>query len=197
MADLHRRGLLKNSLWSYNTDCSINDNFDDNPIQIDLLDIRKDLDEFITSGPYKCDNLSAKEHNNHHFVNESLYSQSYVHIIIETHFDADQSGGTFLTEKTWKAVKFGQPFIIIGPPNSLAALREKGYKTFDHCIDNSYDTIQDNTDRWLSIVGSLTLIANNPELVYQQCINDVRHNQELFLTRGKEDLNKIIGKLNV
>ena len=197
MADLQRNGLLKNSLWSYNTECSINDNFDDNPIQIDLIDIRSDLDNFITNGPYKCDDLSEKQHNNHHFVNEHLYSQSYVHIIIETHFDADQSGGTFLTEKTWKAVKFGQPFVIVGPPNSLAALKDKGYKTFDHCIDNSYDKIQDNTDRWLSIVESLKSIVKNPKSVYHQCINDVVHNQELFLTRGKEDLNKIIGKLNV
>jgi hypothetical protein len=197
LADLERKGLLENSLWSYNTKCVIDDNFDDNPIQIDHIEIRNELDFFINNGPYSCDDQSEKEHNDHHIVNASLYTQSYIHIILETHFDADQSGGTFLTEKTWKAIKFGQPFIIVGPPNSLATLRERGYKTFDHCINNKYDSIQDNTNRWMAIVDTLTQLNSNPELIYQQCIEDVRHNQRLFLSTGHEELNRIIGKLNV
>jgi hypothetical protein len=132
MADLKRKGLLEHSLWSYNTACTINDNFDDNPIQIDYIQIRDDLERFTSAGPYIGDNQSEKEHNDHCIVNTSLYTQSYIHIVLETHFDADQSGGTFLTEKTWKAIKFGQPFVIVGSPNSLKTLRERGYKTFDH-----------------------------------------------------------------
>ena len=197
MADLKRKGLLEHSLWSYNTACTINDDFDDNPIQIDYIQIRDDLDSFTNAGPYTCDNQSDKEHNDHHMVNTNLYTQSYIHIVLETHFDADQSGGTFLTEKTWKAIKFGQPFVIVGSPNSLKTLRECGYKTFDHCINNDYDTIQDNTERWLAIVDTLTQISADPELIYQQCINDIRHNQKLFLATGREELNRIIGKLNV
>ena len=197
MADLKRKGLLEHSLWSYNTACTINDDFDDNPIQIDYIQIRDDLDSFTNAGPYTCDNQSDKEHNDHHTVNTNLYTQSYIHIVLETHFDADQSGGTFLTEKTWKAIKFGQPFVIVGSPNSLKTLRECGYKTFDHCINNDYDTIQDNTERWLAIVDTLTQISADPELIYQQCINDIRHNQKLFLATGREELNRIIGKLNV
>lgn len=197
MSDLHRRGLLDNSLWSYNTSCNINDNFNDNPIQIDSINIRNDLEKFVNGGPYTCDNLSEKEHNDHHFVNVKLYQQSYFQIILETHFDADQSNGTFITEKTWKTIKFGQPFVLIGPQNSLESLRASGYKTFDHCIDNRYDTISDNTERWLAVVESIKKIKADPAGTFHRAFNDVKHNQELFLTRGKEELNRIIGKLNV
>ena len=197
MTDLLRQGLIDNSLWSYNTNCTINDNFDDNPIEIDTINIRPDLDKFINQGPYKCDNLSEKDHNDHHQVNTDLYTNSYIQIILETHFDADQSNGTFLTEKTWKTIKFGQPFVIIGPSGSIRALNDSGYKTFDQYIENSYDSILDNTQRWSAVIDTVKKIKSDPKKVFHQCIDDIIYNQKLFMSRGLEDLNRIIGKLNV
>lgn len=197
MSDLRRKELLDNSLWSYNTDCTIGDNFDDNPIEVDVLNIREDLNQFINQGPYKCDSLSEKDHNDHHWVNTDLYTNSYVQIILETHFDADQSNGTFLTEKTWKTIKFGQPFVIVGPPNSIKSLRDSGYRTFDQYIDNSYDSILDNTQRWLAVINTIKQIKQSPKEIFLKCISDVAYNQELFKTRGVEELNRIIGKLHV
>jgi hypothetical protein len=42
-----------------------------------------------------------------------------VTLCLETHFDADQSGGAFLTEKTFKPIKHGQMFFVAGPAGSL------------------------------------------------------------------------------
>lgn len=197
MADLYRNKLLENSYWSYCTDISVNDDPADNPIEIDALArLRWDIDKFLKGTPYTCDKLTSDEHNNHHLVEQHLFDQSYCHIVLETHFDADGSGGAFLTEKTFKAIKHGQPFIIVGCPGSLAKLRELGYRTFDHALDNSYDLEINNTERWRKI---LQLIINLKKKDLHQwflsCLDDVRHNQALFASSKARRLNNLLERL--
>lgn len=197
MADLHRQGLLDNSYWSYNTQVLINDRIEDNPIEIDTLEIRDYLNQFINNGPYRCDTMTDSQHNDHSLVETAHYANSYCNIIFETHFDADQSGGTFLTEKTFKAIKHGQPFVIVGPAGSLAQLKRLGYRTFDHAIDNTYDTIEDNTERWQYIVDSLKEIKQNGlEKLFYSCWADVEHNQKLFTATKADRLNRLLTTLN-
>ena len=115
MADLSKFGVLDRSLWSYNTQCTINDREEDNPLELDsVLGWRDAVRNFISCGPYFCDSDDDQVHNDHRRVPVSLYQDSYCHLVLETLFDADQSGGAFLTEKTYKSIKFGQPFVIIG-----------------------------------------------------------------------------------
>lgn len=196
VADLARHKLLDNSYWSYNTQVTINDDINDNPIEIDTLDIRNYLTEFLDQGPYRCDELSESDHNNHSIVEAEHYSNSYCNIVLETHFDADQSGGTFLTEKTFKPIKHGQPFVIAGPPGSLAALRRLGYRTFDYAIDNSYDLITDNTERWLRLRDTIEQIKNQDlNKWFSLCLVDLEHNQQLFNTSKAGRLNMLLKTL--
>ena len=117
-------------------------------------------------------------------------------MILETHFDADQSGGAFLTEKTFKPIKHGQPFVIVGTPGSLQALRDLGYRTFDHAIDNSYDLETDNTVRWQKILNSIQQIyAQDPDSWFKSCLDDIQHNQQHFLSSKKDRLNILYDKL--
>ena len=53
-----------------------------------------------------------------------------------------------VTEKTFNAIANNQMFIINGQANSLDLLKSLGYKTFDSIIDESYDAIADDTQRW-------------------------------------------------
>ena len=196
MADLQRSGILKVSQWSYNTDLSLGDDPAENPIEVDTLELAQDLEEFIKFGPYICDNLNSNQHNDHHLHVSEHYTQSYCHIVIETHFDADQSGGAFLTEKTFKPVKHGQPFVIVGPAGSLQALRDLGYKTFDHAIDNSYDLEHNNTRRWQQALNAIQKIRQqNPQAWFDSCLDDLQHNQQLFLASKKQRLNNLYDKL--
>ena len=197
VADLLRRGLLDNSYWSYNTGVTIADRLEDCAIEIDRLAIRKDLMHFIDNGPYTCDTLTADQHNNHSITVEEHYTNSYCNIVFETVFDADQSGGTFLTEKIFKPIKHGQPFVVAGPPGTLRTLRSLGYRTFDHCIDTSYDTITDNTLRWIALREAIAAIRNGDlELFRQRCAADVEHNRALFLSSKADRLNMLFRKLN-
>jgi len=198
MADLHQSGVLDRSLWSYNTQCTIDDREEDNPFELDSVPgWRGAVNDFVSQGPYFCDSDDDQSHNDHRHVPINLYQDSYCHLVIETLFDADQSGGAFLTEKTYKAIKFGQPFVIIGTAHSLRTLREQGYKTFDNVIDNSYDEITDNTQRWLAIRNTvLNIQSQDMHLWFLKCLPDIRHNQQIFSDAHGASLNKIQRKLS-
>lgn len=198
MSDLRVRGILENSLWSYNCVGHKDDDYEDNPIEVDIYDElwRDRMHEFVLDGPHRCDQLDNHQQNNHHYVNYDLYSESYFQVVIETHFDADQSAGTFITEKTWKPIKFGQPFIIIGPPGTLAKLRDEGYRVFDDVLDNTYDTIENNTERYLAVRNLLiSMQQQGVDVLYKQCQSDIMHNQQIFESRAVEPLNILLEKL--
>jgi len=198
MADLLRSDMLNRSLWSYNTQCIINDREEDNPFELDSVAGWRDaVKDFVSQGPYFCDSDDDQSHNDHRHVSIDLYQDSYCHLVLETLFDADQSGGAFLTEKTYKAIKFGQPFVIIGTKHSLRTLRQQGYKTFDHVIDNSYDEITDNTQRWMAVRNSILKIrSQDMHEWFLKCLPDIKHNQKIFLDAHGASLNKIQRKLS-
>ena len=200
VADLSRMGLLDGSLWSYNTGITIDDDYTANPIEVDTLALKDDLTAFISAGPYRCDDLDSAAHNDHSLHSPELFDSTYCSIILETLFDADGSGGAFLTEKTFKCLKHGHPFVIVGCAGSLAALRSLGYRTFDHCIDNTYDLIQDNTQRYLAVRSSIAQIARLSESEMSQwlasCREDIVHNSRLFLASKWDRLNRLQERLD-
>ena len=196
MADLLRSGILKHSLWSYNTEVDIGDRFEDNPLQIDVLGLRQPVQDFLASGPYACDDLSVEQHNNHHLHVSQHFTQSYCHIVLETHFDADSSGGAFLTEKIFKPIKHGQPFVVAGPAGTLECLRRLGYRTFDHVMDNSYDQETNNTKRWQKLHNTIKQInQQDMHTWFAQCLDDLQHNQQLFCDSKKTRLNMLHQKI--
>jgi hypothetical protein len=197
MTHLHRSGILDQSIWSYGM-TSIDDRPEDNPIEIDSFNqLRADIEKFIANAPYTCDMLTTNEHNDHHLHIAEHYTDSYCNIVLETHFDADGSGGTFLTEKTFKPIKHGQPFVIVGPPGSLKQLRDMGYCTFDQAIDNSYDLITNSTDRWRSILNTIQKLQQQDlSKWFESCRAEIEHNQQLFLASKYNRLNSLFERLH-
>ena len=196
MTDLHKAGLLENCLWSYATHIALDEPETDNPIEVDTLGIRSDIAAFLNAGPYTCDTLTADQQNDHHMITTAHYTDSYCTIVLETHFDADQSGGAFLTEKTFKAIKHGHPFVVVGCAGSLAALRKLGYRTFDHAIDNSYDGVTDNTQRWTAVKAAITkLKLQDLHAWFESCRSDIEHNQQLFCSTKVDRLNTLLERL--
>ena len=193
LTDMQRQGLLRSAVWSYNTTVDIGDRLADCPIELDRIGITQTaLTAFLQSGPYTCDDLTADQHNNHSLHVADHYEATAVSIILETHFDADGSGGAFLTEKTFKCLKHGHPFVLFAPAGSLQALRNLGYRTFDHCIDTRYDSITNNTERYLAVVRCIRELALvDPNTLYNKCVEDVQHNQQLFLATKWDRLNTL------
>jgi hypothetical protein len=198
LADMQRQGLLDRAVWSYNTALDVGDRLEDCPVQLDTVDITQTaLTDFLQRGPYKCDSLDAAAHNDHSLHIQQHYDRTACSIVLETLFDADGSGGAFLTEKTFKCLKHGHPFVLFAPAGSLSSLRTMGYRTFDHCIDNSYDRIADNTLRYLAAMRTVRELAQaDPNTVYNSCVPDLQHNQQLFLASKRDRLNTLYERLH-
>jgi len=194
MADLvtHRPLLDQNSYWSYNM-VDIGDQYQDNPIELERFQGLSDsMQMFLKNAPYICDELNSKQHNQHWTLVADHYDNSYVHLVFETFFDADCSGGAFISEKIFKPIRHAQPFVVFGTAGSLQVLRDLGYRTFDHVINNSYDTVQNNTERYQCVRAELErLNCLNLHDLYLQCRDDIIHNQELFLSSKHSRLEQL------
>lgn len=193
MADLHRKDLLNNSYWSYCETVTTPTDLNDSPIEIDSIkDLRKDTEYFLSCTPYVSDELSNNDRNNHSIIEPKYHIDSYCNIVFETHFDADQSQGTFLTEKTFKPIKHGQLFFIAGPAGSLQVLREQGYRVFDGILDTSYDYDPNNTNRWIKLCNAVTKAKQDLPRLFERARADIEHNQRLFLELKTARLNILL-----
>jgi hypothetical protein len=147
--------------------------------------------------PLRADHLTTAEHNNHSINVDHFHTNSYWNIALETYIDA--SGGTFLTEKTFKPIKYGQAFVILGTENSLGLLKDQGYKTFDRWIDESYDTITDVRFRWYAVFEETRKIAlkslEQLHLDYLAQLPIIHHNQEHFKRNKQAQLVKCLQRL--
>ena len=185
MADLWHERLLDQSYWSYNTaELPLIFDAESLPVNAALMpNLVAQVESFKTMTPKFCDDMTSDQHNNHTNVNTEAYTKSMCNIIFETNFDNDSSG-VFITEKTWKSIKFGQPFVVVSAAHTLKTLRNHGYKVFDDVIDNSYDEIVDNTQRWKQIVNTLKQIKSRDAAEWwRSCHADMLHNQKLFEKR--------------
>jgi hypothetical protein len=71
--------------------------------------------------------------------------QRGIDVVVETM--QDYTGSVFLSEKTWKPIRAGQLFLILGQPGTIESLRKLGFNVFDDYIDHSYDNNVDITKR--------------------------------------------------
>ena len=195
MADMHRRGILENSYWSYCETGAIVD--EENPIQIDAFEnLRKDTDQFLAGAPYISDELSMADRNNHSIQEPKYFANAYCNIVMETHFDADGCYGTFLTEKTFKPIKHGQLFFIAGPAGSLQVLRDAGYRTFDDILDNRYDDNVGATQRWDLLCRAIADAKPRLPELFERARADIEHNQRLFVAHKTDRLNILLEHIN-
>ena len=197
MADLHQNKLLDNSYWSYCETVTEPVNLNDSPIEVDSIkNLRESTQRFLSQTPYVSDDLSNDERNNHSITEPKYHMDSYCNIVFETHFDADQSGGVFLTEKTYKPIKHGQLFFIVGCAGSLQVLRDQGYRVFDRVLDNTYDRVENNTERWQRLCAAIKESQHRLADRFSAVQEDIEHNQRLFLETKTSRLNILLEHLN-
>lgn len=198
MSDLKQHGVLDNSYWSYCEDETDHDTIEDCPIELDSIDnLRDSIQTFMTKAPYFADDLDQNQRNDHSLNVDHFFTDAYCNIVLETMFDYDQSNGVLLSEKTFKPIKHGQMFFIAGAAGSLQVLRDLGYRTFDHVLDNSYDLEQNNTQRWILLRDAIIRAqAQGIDRLFEQCLPDIIHNQNLFVGPKTQRLNILLEKLN-
>jgi hypothetical protein len=107
------------------------------------------------------DSINANTHLGESAKLLELHKRSLISVICETKFEENEIS---VTEKTYKAIAYKHPFIIIGPCSFLRYVNELGYQTFHPYIDESYDSIQDPLSRFEAIITELKRISNLSKL---------------------------------
>jgi len=123
---------------------------------------------------------------------EYYYMETYFSIVNETTYHENTP---FLSEKIFKTIAMGHPFIMVTAPNSLQYLKELGYKTYEPFIDESYDSIEDPGDRILAILDEVERLCSMSEKVLRkQWLPNVRtiaaHNRKLLMNNYSQDLSQ-------
>jgi hypothetical protein len=95
-----------------------------------------------------------------------------------------------LTEKTFKPIALGMPFVVAAPAGSLEYLRSYGFRTFGDVIDESYDQETNDLQRLEMIADVLADINSQtvPERqrIFAACAGAVAHNWQHFYGGGFE-----------
>ncbi len=119
---------------------------------------------------------------------EHHYASTYFSLVTETYASTNNDDILWLTEKTYKPVACGHPFIIYGCRGTLEYLRSEGYETFPELFNEEYDTIVSAISRREAIVQEMNRISHLPYRELNAIIKDLgsklRHNRELLLTKS-------------
>jgi hypothetical protein len=78
------------------------------------------------------------------YLKMAPYVDTYFSVVTETVFDYPHS---FRTEKIWKPIAIGHPWIAVANYGYYRDMHNLGFKTFGHLVDESFDQIEDNNQR--------------------------------------------------
>lgn len=140
---------------------------------------------YVARGKILASDIAETDPNWRCQFDPDWYDSTYFSVVVETSMQAP----TFVTEKTYKPLAYYHPFIVAGTPGTLAHVRDQGFETFSHLIDESYDFEQDNTQRLMQvcdIVFDLTKQLEKNSMLFQDTLTQqkLQHNHNTFFNRS-------------
>jgi len=152
-------------------------------------------DEIIPSSvkDYRCDYLGT-EMQISQVIPFKIYSKTCYSLVTETSSDTSfDNRYSFFSEKTVKPILAHRLFILISSQWSLRNLRSLGFKTFDGIIDESYDEIEDNHQRWeAALVQAVWLCKQDCNDIFKKIIPIVTHNFEVLKNMSATTLSQVL-----
>jgi hypothetical protein len=94
-----------------------------------------------------------------------------------------------LTEKTFKPIALGMPFVIVGTRGSLEYLRSYGFRTFGDVWDESYDDADDDVriEKIANLLKELDdLSVDQKQKIFESAHIVIEHNWNHFYNGGFE-----------
>lgn len=162
------------------------------PMQF-LKDI--EIQKFIFENtPFNIDSSIDLKYNLACNIQLEDYKKTFISLVTETLVD---KGTLFLSEKIWKPIIIGHPFIVYGSQFTLRYLKELGYKTFDKWIDESYDEQFEEDERCYIIVREIIRLSKLSieemkkmrEEMYDICYYNKNHFNMLHHKNWKDGVN--------
>jgi len=125
-----------------------------------------------------------------------FYNNAYWSFSMMPTFNASEVS---LSKDAFKPILNLQPFVIVGPAESLKLMRGLGYKTFKQQVNESYDDIADDEARMQSLFRLIYEMAHftGTELneLNEKLRNTIVHNQTHFLSSKKYKLITLLNLL--
>jgi hypothetical protein len=160
--------------------------------------IQKNMDLFLENKIYDQDGTRLKDIFNIIYDNNMDYKipiqvrQSCINILFETKLETPS-----ITEKMYKPIVAGIPFVWYGPVNCSKYLISKGYKMYPF-IDYSFDFVEDTIERMYSLLSEIKRLKDLGSEELQKKIIEYKdisiYNQKTFI-KNTENLNELYKKI--
>lgn len=130
-------------------------------------------------------------------INDDLHLQSYFSVVSETLQNNYNNTSMFFSEKTFKPILLGMPFLIYGQQGCNKFLKRLGYRLYDDLFDYSFDQISDDYERADALHTEVVRVCKmldkmnvDERLVWAfKCENILRHNAKNLLR--SQNINKL------
>jgi hypothetical protein len=125
-----------------------------------------------------------------------LFNRTAYSIVAETNYNNQYS---FFTEKTAKPILAHRLFVMFSGYRFLENLRSLGFQTFDSVIDESYDLIENDHNRWSAAFEQVKRLCNmNQADVYEKIKDTLDHNYQVLINTNwqKNACDQIQEKIN-
>lgn len=100
----------------------------------------------------------------------------------------DEFNVLWTTEKTWKPIAIGHPFMVLGSVGTMQYLKQEGYHTFNELFDESYDLEPDLIKRINMIVDNIERISKMPKDALYNTLAAIKpklhENRQLFYQKN-------------
>lgn len=202
---LHELGLLEHSLYT-NLDAK---NAPDRELRYivngqDLMSTNEELkylpveyevdlyqDQVGKPSPINETNVMLQLFNNEWgaaYIKPEPYIDTYFSLVTETVFSGTNS---FRTEKIWKPIIMGHPWIAVANRGFYRDLRNMGFQTFNGIIDESFDLIDSPQDRIEHIGRVINDLCSSDLARYMlQCKDTCKYNQQVMLDYQERHVSK-------
>ena len=128
-------------------------------------------------------------HDNHLWTDYYLKSNCFLMVQSESIvFERGYGDVHFLSEKTWKPLLLGQPFLNVGSCGYYNYIEKLGFKLYDEIIDYSFDKIESTEHRIFGIIDELNKLKDQDyNILYNKIKSKIDYNRELCLSLLKND----------
>ena len=166
-----KTGLLNESIWTcLDTKMGI----------IKLLDSKYEYIDYQGASVTTADRFVKNQLFNNTwgeiYLNAEPYVDTYFSLVTETVFNYPYS---FRTEKIWKPIVMGHPWIAVANCGYYRDMRNLGFQTFEHVIDEGFDQIENNRHRLQRISQVVEdLCQQDLASFLKECYNVCKYNQQ-------------------
>ena len=175
----------------------------------DLMPTRDQKDYFFdlwekNTGTILSDSSTEEIDADDRIMPVDMIKESFFFLITETLFGNNDVNCLQITEKTYKAIAYRIPFIVVGGYGTLEYIRSLGYQTFPHMFDESYDEIKDPAERMSAIVYELekwkVLSMEQKIEMYGKSMESLQHNYYHYKNSSHnrvDSIKRILGRLQL